>query len=180
MPDNQEKTVPYSRFAAVNKAKAELQAQVEALTPIKEAYEKLQGDFTTLQTEYGQYKEQTTIQQALVTEGITDPEVQEFLQYKWGKAPDSKESPRPDFQTWLGQYKESSPTILSQAKPVEAQPARDPMAEALSRIATAQPVFPPAPAPKTFKPTTMTAQDLAKLSPAEFAQLAPTILGIKP
>jgi len=194
----EQETVSFERFAALQKELASANAEREKLAAklktTETTYEKqLKAAQEAAETATKQLAEQEltwSMDRALLTDGIDDPDVREFLQHKFSSVAPQEGAEKPSFGDWFTEYTAASPAVLrpflekSQAPP--AATAAPPAAGPQGAVKGGAPNQQAAPKPagvaaggqqqQPGRPLVLTPADIAKMSPDQFREVMPSIL----
>lgn len=162
MPDEDtEQTIPYTRFAEVNKALKEATARLESIEAAHKAElsvwekraAKVQADHEAAvkrATELEQAVESERLGVHIARAGVADPDLVDLVRTKY-LATDPKE--RPEFGAWYSEWAKEKPYLQGAAAPAATQKQAPPT--------------PPNKGAKAVTPDTI--ERLAQLSPSEYA-----------
>lgn len=133
MSDEGEKTVPWSRFeergARIKALEAELAAatgKLDTLSKEAESYKAQAAEGATWRSKHDQLSATYAEERALLSEGITDPEVIEAARWAYSRLPEAERKPFADTVKAWKEKPDTAPKIMQPhlAPPPAAQPQR--------------------------------------------------------
>lgn len=122
MADEQNpQSIPYDRFAAVNQERNQYKQQLEeSQSKYHSLTQKLEQELGGWQQKYQALESQHqdvilnhTMDKTVLTDGVDDPDVIDFLKYKYKAQQPTEGQAVPGFADWYAQYKEGQPAILA-------------------------------------------------------------------